>query len=490
MSRHLSVVVMTRAARPGQTKTRLQPLLGAAGCARLQHALITHTVATVANAAPTLVYVAVDPPDALPEVAELVGAATGVFTQEGEHLGVRMSAAIAHAARIRPGPVVLIGTDVPHLRAEHIVDAARLLEHGHDVVFGPALDGGYYLIALTRPTPDVFGIDPALWGGAGVLDASVAAARDAGLRIGFLPPLRDLDTAEDGRALADDDTVPAEIRSILIGSATTAHTQLADRPLERVLAVSIIVPVLNEAAIIDAALARLRRDFGDCELLVVDGGSSDATAQLASTHAPVLSTGPGRAVQMNEGARHAGGDVLWFVHADTAIDPSAVAQLRAALADPDIVGGGLSLRFDRRTSALDYLARVSTLRARRLHHVFGDQAMFVRREVFERLGGFAPLPLMEDFEFSRRLHRAGRMVVLPATSTASSRRFTRHGTVRMIAFMQYLKLLFLAGASPERIRLRYEAGPGIALPRLTVTTPARRQTPASRSAIQETPHGR
>lgn len=253
------------------------------------------------------------------------------------------------------------------------------------------------------------------------------------------------------------------------------------------LTVSVIVPVLNEAAVIDAALARLRRDFGDCELLVVDGESSDATARLAAHHARVLSTASGRAGQMNEGARHARGDVLWFVHADTTIHPDALNQIRKAMVDPGTVGGGLSLRFDRRTPTLDYLARVSTLRARRLHHVFGDQGMFVRREVFERLGGFAALPLMEDLEFSRRLHRAGRMVVLPATSTASARRFTQHGTVRMIAFMQYLKLLFLAGASPERIRLRYEAGPGITLPRSGVTPT--RPTLREGRAAKETLHG-
>ncbi len=253
------------------------------------------------------------------------------------------------------------------------------------------------------------------------------------------------------------------------------------------LSVSIIVPVLNEAAVIAVALARLRRDFSDCELLVVDGGSGDDTSQLAANHAHILVSGPGRARQMNEGARHARGDVLWFVHADTTIHPSALNEIREALADPGTVGGGLSLRFDRRTPTLDYLARASTLRARRLHHVFGDQAMFVRREVFERLGGFAPLPLMEDFEFSRRLHRAGRMVVLPATSTASARRFTRHGTLRMIVFMQYLKLLFLAGVSPERIRLRYQAGPGFTLPRPGVA-PTRPTVGAGRAA-KETPHG-
>jgi len=111
--------------------------------------------------------------------------------------------------------------------------------------------------------------------------------------------------------------------------------------------------------------------------------------------------------------------------------------------------------------------------------------MFVRRDTFDRLGGFAPLPLMEDFEFSRRLHRAGRMVVLTATSTAASRRLTTHGTLRMIAFMQYLKLLFLAGVAPERIRLRYEAGPGIALPR----EPARLGGSTATGVTKEKPDG-
>jgi len=239
---------------------------------------------------------------------------------------------------------------------------------------------------------------------------------------------------------------------------------------DKTLSVSIIVPVLNEAATIQMSLHRLRTDFPDCELVVVDGGSDDDTRRLAAASARVVTCARGRAVQMNAGAQSASGDVLWFVHADTIIDVAALAQLRAALRDRRVVGGGLTLRFDRHTRSLDYLAWVSTLRARRLHHIFGDQAMFVRRAGFERLGGFALLPLMEDLEFTRRLHRAGRTVVLTATSTASSRRFTAHGTLRMIAFMQYLKLLYFAGVSPERIRRRYQAGPGIRLPR---TDPAR-----------------
>ncbi len=218
MSRAASVLVMSRAPRPGHTKTRLQPLLGAHGCARLQTALITHTATIAAAAAPGSVFVAVDPAGALREVADLIDptlTAMRVFAQQGGSLGDRMHAALTYTARARPGPVVLIGTDVPHLNAAHIRTAVHMLECGDDVVFGPAADGGYYLIAVNRPNPAVFAIDPALWGGPRVLEASVAAARDAGLHIGFLPILEDLDTAEDARALIDDDTVPLAIRSLL-----------------------------------------------------------------------------------------------------------------------------------------------------------------------------------------------------------------------------------------------------------------------------------
>lgn len=219
------------------------------------------------------------------------------------------------------------------------------------------------------------------------------------------------------------------------------------------------MPVLNEAGAIATCLQRLRRDFEDCELVVVDGGSSDATVSLAKPFAKVFRSPPGRAVQMNVGAAATSARVLWFVHADCRIDPDALGQIRAALAHPQVVGGGLSLRFDRRSVGLDYLAWSSTKRARHLHQVFGDQAMFVRRDAFEALGGFPELAIMEDLELSRRLARRGRLVVLPATSTASSRRFYEHGTWSMIAFMQALKTGYFLGVEPGRLYRLYRAGP-------------------------------
>jgi len=222
--------------------------------------------------------------------------------------------------------------------------------------------------------------------------------------------------------------------------------------------VSIVVPALNEATRIESCLRRLRSDFPGCELVVVDGGSTDDTVDLAARQAHTIRSAAGRAIQMNTGAAVTSGDVLWFIHADCQVPPDALELLRQALRDPDVVGGGLQLSFDQRSLSLYYLAASSNVRARRLNWIFGDQAMFVRREVFDAVGGFPQLPLMEDLEMSRILRRRGRLVVLPTTVIASARRLVEQGVWRMTVLMQLLKLQYLLGVDPERIRQRYEAG--------------------------------
>ena len=222
--------------------------------------------------------------------------------------------------------------------------------------------------------------------------------------------------------------------------------------------VSIVVPVLNEATRIERCLRQLRSDFPDCELVVVDGGSTDRTFDLASRYAYTVRSAAGRATQMNTGAALTNGDVLWFIHADCQVAADALDLLRQAVQDPGVVGGGLQLRFDQRSLGLDYLAVSSNLRARRLHWIFGDQAMFVRRDVFDSVGGFPELPLMEHLEMSRILARRGGLAVLPATVTASARRLVDHGPWRMTVFMQLLKLQYLLGVDPELIGRLYEAG--------------------------------
>ncbi|MFY9808764.1 MAG: TIGR04283 family arsenosugar biosynthesis glycosyltransferase [Pseudonocardiaceae bacterium] len=222
--------------------------------------------------------------------------------------------------------------------------------------------------------------------------------------------------------------------------------------------VSIVVPTLNEASRIERCLQRLRKDFPDCELVVVDGGSTDGTPDLAAHYARTVRSAAGRGTQLNAGAAVTTGDILWFVHADCQLPADALDLLRRAVLDPGVVGGGLQLRFDQRSVGLDYLAVSSNLRARRLHWIFGDQAMFVRRDVFDSVGGFPQIPLMEDLEMSRILRRRGELAVLPTAVTASARRLVDQGVWRMTVLMQLLKLQYLLGVDPERIRRRYEAG--------------------------------
>jgi rSAM/selenodomain-associated transferase 1 len=216
----LAVVVMAKAPRPGLVKTRLAPLLGDDRCAALQSALITRTVAVATTVAPDATLVAFDPPDAKEELADILPPGVELVPQRAGHLGERLAAAVSDAYAVRPGPLAVIGTDIPLLEPRHLQDAAEALAAGADVVLGPARDGGYYLIGMHRPRPAVFDIDPELWGGPRVLAATLASAQAAGLVVRRTEALRDLDTPEDAVALAGMASVPSPLRDLLALAAT------------------------------------------------------------------------------------------------------------------------------------------------------------------------------------------------------------------------------------------------------------------------------
>ncbi|NUR05215.1 MAG: glycosyltransferase [Streptomyces sp.] len=207
-----AVLVMAKAPLPGTVKTRLHALLGSRGCAELQSALLAHTVELTAGWPTFLAY---DPPDAEDAVRCLVPPGVRLLPQRGSGLGERLAAAVEDVCTLRPGPVVVLGTDAPTLTADRLAAAFTALDSGHDVVLGPALDGGYYLIGMRRPQTRLFGLDPALWGGDQVLASTLAIADRAGLRTVLLPPLRDLDTPEDAAVLLGDPLLPARIAAAL-----------------------------------------------------------------------------------------------------------------------------------------------------------------------------------------------------------------------------------------------------------------------------------
>jgi rSAM/selenodomain-associated transferase 1 len=219
MSRHSgTVLVMAKAPRPGHAKTRLHPLLGLDGSARLQAALIRRT-ALLTTGQGLRTYLAFDPPDARAELAALVPDSVRLLPQPGGNLGQRLTAAVSQVTTERPGPLLVIGTDAPTLTGELLTSAFTALHRGADVVLGPALDGGYYLIGLHRPQPALFGIDPGLWGGEQVLAATLDAATSDELSVRLLPPLRDLDTPEDATALLADPALPTSVAALLTPAA-------------------------------------------------------------------------------------------------------------------------------------------------------------------------------------------------------------------------------------------------------------------------------
>ena len=217
---------------------------------------------------------------------------------------------------------------------------------------------------------------------------------------------------------------------------------------------SIVIPTLNEAEQIAATLAAAAAP--GVEILVVDGGSADATVDLArAAGATVLTAGRGRARQMNAGAAAADGDVLLFLHADTRLPPGFDAAVATALGDPAVVGGRFDVRLEPSTPWLDLVAALINRRSRWSRIGTGDQALFVRRAVFEAMGGFPDLPLMEDLAFSIGLKRRGGIACLRQTVATSSRRWRRDGPLRTVLLMWWLRFLFWSGVPAERLKRRY-----------------------------------
>lgn len=207
-----AAIVIAKAPRPGLCKTRLEPVLGGDGCARLQAALLRRAAAWAA--AVGTAFVAFTPEDAGEEVAALAPGATLLAQVDGD-LGDRLAAATGEVLERHGGPVVLVGVDTPQLSAAHADAALDDLRDGIDVTFGPAGDGGYYLVGLREPHPEVFALPTASWGGPDVLRLSLEAAAGAGLSIGMLRSERDLDEAADLEAFLADPLTPADVRAAL-----------------------------------------------------------------------------------------------------------------------------------------------------------------------------------------------------------------------------------------------------------------------------------
>jgi rSAM/selenodomain-associated transferase 2 len=215
--------------------------------------------------------------------------------------------------------------------------------------------------------------------------------------------------------------------------------------------ISIIIPTHNEAENIAELLPGLLSLPG-LEVLVVDGGSSDNTIETAKAlGAKVYSVFPGKALQMNAGAQAARGDILLFLHADTRLPQGFAKQVRNTMGQPEVAAGAFLLAIEGRDFGLRIIEWLTNLRARYLQMPYGDQAIFVRADMFSSVGGYPSLPIMEDFELVRRLKRKGCIKILPLAAETSSRRWMQLGILRTAAINQAIIIAYLLGTKPEKL---------------------------------------
>lgn len=220
---------------------------------------------------------------------------------------------------------------------------------------------------------------------------------------------------------------------------------------------SIIIPALNEEDFIEECLRSALAAGSDLEVVVVDGGSTDSTLEKIS-HFPqvrTLTSKKGRGAQMNRGGEEVSGEVLLFLHADCRLPPHAADAIEKALDDPQTVGGFFKVQFVEKGLRFRLIDLLLNLRASYTRGGTGDQGIFVRRAVFDRLGGYTDIPLFEDLDLIRRMKRIGRIAVIDSPIRASARRWVEHGYLKTVLLMWSLRLLYLAGVPPSRLARLY-----------------------------------
>lgn len=218
--------------------------------------------------------------------------------------------------------------------------------------------------------------------------------------------------------------------------------------------ISVVIPALNEESHLEKTLQSITKQEGDYEFFVVDGGSSDNTVTIAKRYTTVINSLRGRAIQMNTGAKACSGDILLFLHADTILPDNAFREIRKRMKDDAVAGGSFYIAFDADTFILKGVSFITRFNFRLFH--FGDQGIFVRRTVFQTLQGYKEMPIMEDYDFYKRLGKQGKVILIRMPVISSARRFVRKGVIRQLLVNKLVVLAYWAGVDIQTIKRFYD----------------------------------
>jgi rSAM/selenodomain-associated transferase 2/rSAM/selenodomain-associated transferase 1 len=432
------LILFTRYPEPGKTKTRLIPVLGPHGAADLQKQMTEHFLARTRS------FISDRRVDMEVRyeggnrglMEEWLGSHIFYRSQGRGDLGSRMAQAFSQAFNQGKKRVVLAGSDCPGINETIVRSAFDLLDQ-FDLVLGPATDGGYYLIGLQKEESKLFENVP--WGTAEVGSRTLEIADQLGLRWIKVEPLDDVDRAEDIEVWQREATKK-------------------EAPLHPV--ISIVIPTLNEAENLAATL-RSTESRVELEIIVVDGGSSDSTTEVAkSLGVRLLSTAAGRARQANAGGFAARGDVLFFLHGDTRLPRGFEWYIMDIIGKPGVVAGAFTLGIDGSEFGFRIIEMLANLRSSVFHLPYGDQGIFLRGEVFRALGGFPAMDLMEDFVLIRRLRKRGKVSIAPVAVKTSPRRWRKLGILKTSLINQAVLLAYFLGSNPERLARWYKGRQG------------------------------
>lgn len=421
------LIVFSRYPVPVKTKTRLIPDIGPVSAADVHRKLAENIIeeGKIVRERQGVNLVICYTGGNIRQMQTWLGNDLSYMEQENGDLGFRMFSAIERSLYEGNRKVVLIGTDIPGPISGQIEKAFYALNE-KDIVIGPAIDGGYWLIGMKQPHNIFQGIS---WGKETVIRQTLKVAEQKRLSVELLDPVNDIDTVDD---LSEWD-----------------HNGDWKNPY-----LSVIIPVVNEESRIEKVISRVM-DI-DAEIIVVDGGSSDNTVKLAeSLGVKVVKSTRGRSRQMNAGASASSGNIFLFLHADTSVPEKFVSLIFENLMDRRPSAGAFGFKTDMDNAVMKFIEYTVNLRSRFLKLPYGDQGIFVSKADFARAGGYPKVPVAEDIFFIRNLKKFAMIKTIPENAVTSARRWRKHGILKTTFVNVVIFIGCYLGIKPEKLYAIY-----------------------------------